>query len=68
LVSVECRTTMCLVEVRHADTNASRSWLRGGFKGWPGALFIAGDVDKGGSDEQTVVAIRENTTPPYYGM
>jgi len=68
LLSIECRATMCLVQLRHADAHVAKSWLRSPLKGWPGAIFFAGNVEEDGGAHQMLVAIRENTTPPYYGM
>jgi len=68
LVSIECRTTMCLVEVRHKDEETSQSWLRTGFHDWPGAIFVARGDEEEGAFMQTLIPIKPDTVPPYAGM
>jgi hypothetical protein len=68
LVSLECRTTMCLVEVRHKDEETSQSWLRTSFHDWPGAIFVARGDEEDGAFLQTLIPIKPDTVPPYAGM
>ena len=68
LVSIDCRSTMCLVEVQHQDEKAAQSWLLNGFHDWPGAVMVAGEKEEGGAILQTLVPIKEGTVPPYAGM
>jgi|HubBroStandDraft_1064217.scaffolds.fasta_scaffold117426_3 hypothetical protein len=68
LLSMECRSTMCLLQLQHPDSKAAHTLLHQGFKDWGGAVFVAGDVEEDGLDQQTLIAIREDTVPPYAGM
>jgi hypothetical protein len=68
LLSIECRTTMCLVEVAHATAEAAHSWMIGGFKGWAGSVLVAGEEEESGGVQQTLVAVRQGVVPPYAGM
>jgi hypothetical protein len=68
LRSVDCRATLCLVEVEHPDPRVAASWLLPGFRDWTGAVFLAGEREEQGTIVQTLVPIRQGTTPPYAGL
>jgi hypothetical protein len=67
LLSLDCRTTMCLVEIEYPDAGAAQSWPNSGFQSWPGAVFMAGEREESGAAVKTLVAIKEGTVPPYAG-
>jgi hypothetical protein len=64
LKSIECRSTMCQVEVTHRDANVGGTFLMEGFRGWPGSLFVAGEKEIQGELAMTIIAAREGTEPP----
>ncbi|WP_164013879.1 hypothetical protein [Pyxidicoccus trucidator] len=61
---LECRATMCQVEVSHADQKAHGPFLMDGFMGWPGSLFVASERQEHGELVVTIIASREGTDPP----
>jgi hypothetical protein len=64
LGTVECHATMCAVQVTHPDANVLGEWLRKGFSGWPGSVFVTSEQDERGELAVTVIAAREGTEPP----
>ena len=64
LGNVECHATMCAVQVTHPDANALGEWLRKGFRGWPGSIFVTSEQDQRGELAVTIIASREGTEPP----
>jgi hypothetical protein len=62
--SIECRTTMCQMEVTHTDPVAHSAFLMEGFRGWPGSIFVAGETERGGELVVSLIAAREGTEPP----
>lgn len=67
LLSIDCRTTMCLVEVRHASATIAHDWFPSGVRGWEGAVFVAGESEESSDFVQSLVPIRRDHVPPYYG-
>lgn len=65
LLSVECRTTMCYIEVSHTDDTIAGSFLMKAFREWHGGVMVAGQEKNGTGATQALVAFRENTVPPY---
>jgi hypothetical protein len=68
LKSLECRTTMCKLEIAHADPNAVRgdglrSWLTSMTEGWDGAFFVAGEREERGEIVQTLVPLKGHKLP-----
>jgi hypothetical protein len=68
LLSIDCRATMCLVEVEHPDERSAQAWLLPGFQDWPGSVLVAGERQEQGAVVQTLVPIRRGATPPYAGL
>jgi hypothetical protein len=64
LGAIQCRTTMCQIEVRHADAETAQTFLMKGFRGWPGSLFVASDREDQGQRAMTIIASREGHEPP----
>ncbi len=63
ILSVACHTTMCLMEVAHADAQAARSarpgsWILLVSRGWEGSVLVAGEREERGELIQTVIAQR----------
>ena len=59
-----CRSTMCEVQLTHADPKAQADFQLTGFQGWPGALFVTEEKQEGGGAVVTIIAAREGTEPP----
>ncbi len=64
LGSIDCRSTMCQVQVAHADASAAQTFLLNGFGNWPGSLFVAKEVQEAGEQIVTIIASREGHEPP----
>lgn len=64
LSALECRNTMCRVEVVHSDPSAEATFLMEAFRGWPGSRFVAGEKEDHGALLITIIAAREGTEPP----
>jgi hypothetical protein len=64
LEGLACRTSMCEVRIIHADARAQAEFLRTGFHGWPGSLFVAEQAQDHGETAVTIIAAREGTEPP----
>ena len=65
--SIECRTTMCEVEVFHANASAHGPFIVDGFSGWPGSVFVAAEKEERGSLSVKFIAFREGAEPPFEG-
>jgi hypothetical protein len=68
LLSLECRTTMCMLEVSHKDEGAAhavgrRSWLLAASRGWDGSFFVAGERRERGEIVQTVIPLKGDKLP-----
>jgi len=64
LDKLACRSSMCEVQLTLGDPGAQGAFLRTGFQGWPGSLFVAGEKQDGGAATVTIIAAREGTEPP----
>ncbi len=64
LRSLECRSTMCQVEVTHTSLEAQSAFLMEGFTGWPGSIFVAGENKHSGELTMTLMAARKGTDLP----
>lgn len=64
LGSIECRATMCQVEVAHTNPGGSQAFLMNAFRDWPGSLFVAKDRQDQGEYVVTIIAAREGHEPP----
>jgi hypothetical protein len=64
LDSIECRATMCRVEVAHRHSDSHLSFLMDGFRGWRGSIFVAGEKQERGERVVTYIAARRGTEPP----
>jgi hypothetical protein len=64
LDKLACRSSMCEVQLTLGDPGAQGTFLRTGFQGWPGSLFVAGEKQDGGAATVTIIAAREGTEPP----
>jgi hypothetical protein len=67
LKSLDCRSTMCRVEIAHRDQAAHGPFLRQGFTRWPGSIFVAGEQEDAGELIVTLLAAREGTELPLMG-
>lgn len=68
ILSTDCRTTMCVVEIEHHDPAAAQSWLLPGLSSWPGAVYIPEPREDNGLLVQTIVPIKTGVTPAYAGL
>lgn len=59
-----CRASMCEVQLTHTDPRTQADFLRTGFQGWPGSLFVAAEQQGRGEVAVTIIAAREGTEPP----
>lgn len=66
--SIQCRTTMCRIEVQHTNQETAQLFLDSGFRDWHGGVLVAAETEKEGSLIQTLIPMRENTIPPYVGL
>jgi hypothetical protein len=62
--SIDCRATMCQVEVSHTAPEAHEAFLMDGFRGWGGAVFVAGDKQQYGERVVTLLVSREGMELP----
>jgi hypothetical protein len=59
---------MCKVEIEHPSQEAAQSLLNFGFREWRGGVLVADEREQDGRLTQTLIPMRENTTPPYVGL
>ena len=59
-----CRSSMCEVQLTHTAPGTQADFLRTGFQGWPGSLFVAEEKQERGEVAITIIAAREGTEPP----
>lgn len=64
LGSIDCRATMCQVEIAHADERAAQAFLLDGFGDWPGSRFVAAQRQEAGEQVVTIIASRQGHEPP----
>lgn len=61
---VSCRSSMCELQMTHAEAKAESDFLMTGFHGWPGSLFVTANTHDHGEIGVTIIAAREGTEPP----
>jgi hypothetical protein len=64
LNSVACRSSMCELQLTHADAKTHADFVRSGFHEWPGSLFVSEEPKEHGEVAVTIIAAREGTEPP----
>ena len=64
LRSLDCRSTMCQLELAHRDVEAHNRLLMNGFHDWRGALFVADETPENGEYLVTLFAAREGSELP----
>jgi hypothetical protein len=64
LNAIACHSSMCEVQLRHIDARAHVEFLRTGFHGWAGSLFIAEETQGPDDFAVIVIAARDGTEPP----
>ncbi|MHA7628305.1 hypothetical protein [Corallococcus sp. M7] len=62
--SLECRATLCRVELVHRAAADHGTFLRNGLRTWPGSTFVASEVQQGPDYVVTLIAAKEGTNPP----
>lgn len=55
---------MCQVDVSHTAHEAHEAFLMDGFRGWGGAVFVAGDKQQYGERLVTLLVSREGMELP----
>jgi hypothetical protein len=68
LLSMECRSTMCRLEISHSDgaiahTGGPDGWMSSLTHEWGGAMFVAGEREEGGGIVQTLIPLQAGTFP-----
>jgi hypothetical protein len=68
LLSLECRTPMCMLEISHADASVAhgqgqRWWISSVAQGWDGSLFVAGEREEHGEIVQTLIPMKGDKLP-----
>ncbi|NOJ96519.1 hypothetical protein HMI51_26715 [Corallococcus coralloides] len=62
--SLECRATLCRVELVHRAQADHGALLMNGLRTWPGSVFIANEAQEGDDYVVTLLASKEGTNPP----
>ncbi|NOK39679.1 hypothetical protein D7W79_40845 [Corallococcus exercitus] len=62
--SLECRATLCRVELVHRAQTDHGAFLMNGLRTWPGSVFIANEAQEGDDYVVTLLASKEGTRPP----
>jgi hypothetical protein len=62
--TLECRSTMCQVEIAHTSPEAHGEFLMNGFRGWRGSVFVAEEKQEHGELVVTLFASREGMELP----
>ncbi|MBN8469568.1 hypothetical protein JYJ95_23950 [Corallococcus exiguus] len=62
--SLDCKATLCRVELVHRDATTQGTLLRSGMRTWPGSIFVASEVQQGPDYVVTLIAAKEGTNPP----
>ncbi|QAT82764.1 dihydrolipoamide acetyltransferase [Corallococcus coralloides] len=62
--SLECRATLCRVELVHRAQADHGAFLMNGLRTWPGSVFIANEAQEGNDYVVTLLASKEGTNPP----
>lgn len=64
LDALECRSTMCRIDLSHPDAEAHSRFVMEGLRDWPGSIFVADEIQKDGEYIVTLYAAREGTELP----
>ncbi|NBD07690.1 hypothetical protein [Corallococcus silvisoli] len=62
--SLECRATLCRVELVHRAAADHGAFLMSGLRTWRGSVFIAREAQEGDDYVVTLLASKEGTNPP----
>ncbi|WP_223642584.1 hypothetical protein [Corallococcus sp. EGB] len=62
--ALDCRSTLCRVELVHRSAADSAPFLMEGLRAWPGSIFVASEVQEGTDYVVTLIAAKEGTRPP----
>ncbi|WP_199729242.1 hypothetical protein, partial [Corallococcus sp. CA053C] len=62
--ALDCRATLCRVELVHRSAADSAPFMMNGLRAWPGAIFVASEVQEGEDYVVTLIAAKEGTRPP----
>jgi hypothetical protein len=62
--SLDCRTSLCEIEIEHLRPDAASTFAVDAFAGWPGSVFVAGETRNGDDVALTLVASREGARIP----
>ncbi|CAM4310021.1 hypothetical protein G4177_05130 [Corallococcus sp. ZKHCc1 1396] len=62
--SLDCRATLCRVELVHRSAADHGALLMNGMRAWPGSVFVASEAQEGADYVVTLLASKEGTNPP----
>ncbi|MBN8229026.1 hypothetical protein JYK02_16060 [Corallococcus macrosporus] len=62
--ALDCRATLCRVELVHRSAADSAPFLMNGLRAWPGSVFVASEAQEGTDYVVTLIAAKEGTRPP----
>jgi hypothetical protein len=62
--ALDCRATLCRVELVHRSAADSGPFMRSGLRTWPGSVFVASETQEGSDYVVTLIASKEGTNPP----
>ena len=62
--SLDCRATLCRVELVHRAATDHGAFLMNGLRAWPGSVFVASEAQEGADYVVTLLASKEGTRPP----
>ncbi|NOK13323.1 hypothetical protein [Corallococcus exercitus] len=62
--ALDCRATLCRVELVHRSAADSGPFMMDGLRAWPGSIFVASESQEGTDYVVTLIAAKEGTRPP----
>ncbi|RKH12541.1 hypothetical protein D7Y13_31815 [Corallococcus praedator] len=62
--SLDCRATLCRVELVHRTAADHGALLMNGLRAWPGSILVASEAQEGADYVVTLLASKEGTRPP----
>ncbi|WP_375756705.1 hypothetical protein [Corallococcus exercitus] len=62
--ALDCRATLCRVELVHRSAADSGPFMMNGLRAWPGSIFVASEAQEGSDYVVTLIAAKEGTRPP----
>ncbi|WP_338274431.1 hypothetical protein [Corallococcus caeni] len=62
--ALDCRATLCRVELVHRSAADSGPFMMDGLRAWPGSIFVASEAQEGTDYVVTLIAAKEGTRPP----